>query len=58
MSSKKTEETEQVSFRVPKSSIRRIDEVAAKKSKAAGVTITRTQVVLLALREWLEGHAK
>jgi hypothetical protein len=31
-----------------------IDAVADKKSQAAGgVPITRTQVVLLALREWL-----
>lgn len=48
------ETTVQVSFRIPDSMAKAIDSVAEKKSVAAGgVPITRTQVVLLALREWL-----
>lgn len=47
----------QVSFRIPDSMAKAIDAVAEKKSEAAGgVPITRTQVVLLALREWLAAH--
>ena len=53
------EATVQVSFRIPDSMAKAIDAVAEKKSEAAGgVPITRTQVVLLALREWLASRGQ
>jgi hypothetical protein len=52
--------TVQVSFRMPEDMARQIDQVAEKLAALTGVSITRTAVVLKALREWLEkeGHKK
>jgi hypothetical protein len=52
---KSDEKTVPVSFRMPEAMAKSLDAIVAKKSaQAGGVEITRTQVILLALREWLD----
>ncbi len=54
------ERTTQVSFRMPEAMAKQFDEIAAKMGASMGITVSRTAVVLKALREWLdkETHKK
>ena len=46
----------QITFRVPDDVAKALDAAATRKSRLVGVTITRTQLLLAALREWLESQ--